>query len=600
MLDSESAEVKVRLRTPIIAGIFGGGLLATLSCTLWLAFSPDSLELTSESPTSAADSKTEDSVLSDLKIFELDAFYDSVSNFELKATLYSLLLIKDEDDLLRFLKQSTSIESTIVRKVVQTLVFERLADIDPNMALRHVLDLPGQRRTESLEVVFQVWARSDLDAAIAAGIQLVHPLSDVALQTILLARNDLPETERRDIGLRFGDNFSVDRVIAEERSWLNTQEPEEAWNQAIEDEEQLTQRVGLLVSIAEDWWLQDSEGFLEKVVDSIKFNSDHWSSDEYVVLRLLVQALAEHSPQGIFDQAVNLDAPCKDALLYAIVQHWSRVDPSAALNTSSTYETDDRRKTLTRLAAQTWARSSPHEVLVVSSSLAKPLAEIAMEEAILSIGRVDRDESLRLLLDAQSRGFDWTNLVSTFFSDWTKEDPQATIQWILTNEEMENHERERILKVVVGSLASNDYSLALELAMSQHSDRAVFDLETTLIRTLARTDIEVAISLLPRIRPVSKLTSISLIGGTLVHTNRPQRALELGDLLTENQRLDYYTGLFHQWALYNPKQLMESISSLATNDLKTAASRALIQTHGSNPVLSFKELDNVKKYLEDN
>ena len=292
-----------------------GGLLAMLSCLLWFAFGPNSLEHTSESQTSTTDSTEENPILADLQAFELDEFSDTVSNFELTATLYSLLLTKDEDELLKFLKESTSIESTIVRRAVYALVFERLADIDPSMALEHVLDLPGPRRIKSLESVFQEWALSDLDAAIAAGIQLAQPLNNVALQSILRTRNDLSDKMRRDIGSRFGDNYSVERVIAEERSWLNTKKPEEAWNKAIDDEEQLTQRVGLLVSIAEDWWQQDSEGFLKKIVDSIEFSSDQWSSDEYVVLRILVQALAEHSPQDIFDQAANLDAPCKDVLL---------------------------------------------------------------------------------------------------------------------------------------------------------------------------------------------------------------------------------------------------------------------------------------------
>lgn len=571
-----------------------------LSCILWLTFGPNSLEHASESQASTTDSTEENPILTNLQDVELDMLSDSVSSFEFTSTLYLLLVTKAEDELLRFLQQSMSIESKIARNVVRTLVFERLADIDPHMALEHVLDLPGQHRIESLETVYREWALSDLDAAIAAGIELAYPLSNVALQTILQTRNDLSDEMRGDIGSRFGDNYSVERVIAEERSWLNTKKPEEAWNKAIEDEEQLTQRVGLLVNIAEDWWQQDSEGFLKNIVDSIEFSSDQWSSDEYVVLRILVQALAEHSPQDIFEQAANLDAPCKDALLYAISQHWSRFDPQAALETSFEYETDDRHKTLTRVAATAWARTNPRELLAISSSLAQPAQVIAMEEAILAIGRLDRDEGLRLLLDAQSKGFDGANIVGTFFSDWTKEDPQTTIQWILTNQELQKHERERILKVVVGSLAPNNSSLALEVARSQHSDSAVFDLETELIRTLARADIEAAISLLSEIRPVSKLTAISLVGGTLVHANRPSRALELGNSLSENQQLDYYTGLFHQWALYNPIQCMDSISSLATTDLKILAAKALTQTHASNPVLSIKELDKVKKYLEDN
>ena len=139
-------------------------------------------------------------------------------------------------------------------------------DFDPNIAVQRALGLRGQRRTESLDIVFQEWALSDLDAAIAAGTRLAHPFATVALRTIQLARSDLSEKMQREIVLQIGDENFIQRVIAEERSCLHTQKPEEVWKAAIGDGKQLIEIVGLLASIAEVWWRQDNEGALRKIV----------------------------------------------------------------------------------------------------------------------------------------------------------------------------------------------------------------------------------------------------------------------------------------------------------------------------------------------
>ena len=590
---------KRRLYIPLCVGIFVGGLLATLSCILWLTFGHESLDHTSKSWTHTADATRFQSEQSGSKVFDLLDFNDSVSNFELTASLYSLLVMKGENDLLRLLNQSASIESETKRQAVHSIVFERLADIDPDMALKHALDLRGQRRIQSLETVFQEWALSDLDGAIAAGTRLAHPYANVALRRILRTRSDFSEKMRREIELRIGDENFIQRVIAEERSWLYTQKPEETWNAAVGDGTQLTQKFGLLASVAEFWWRQDSEGVLEKIVESTAPGSDHWTSEKYVVLRLLVQGLAEHSPQEVFDQVANLTAPCKEVLLHAVAEHWSRFDPHAAFLAASAYELDDRRKTFSRVVAQAWARSNPHELIDITSSFSKPLQVVAMEEAILSLGRTNRGAAIKLLRDAQNKGFDATNTWNRFFTDWTKEDSRVAIQWILSNQEMDEHERKGILKVIVRNLDQIDSRRALDWAIFDRSEGAWERIEVELVRTLAHTDIEAAISLLPNIRQESKPASISAVGGVLLDDDRPLRALGLGDLLAETQRSDYFSGVLHHWARHDPKHLMESISSLATNELKTFAARALTQKHERNPVLSDRELEYVKKFLEE-
>ena len=113
----------------------------------------------------------------------------------------------------------------------------------------------------------------------------------------------------------------IQTVISEDRTWLQTQSPEEAWYSVIGDGRQLSSKIGQLASIAEIWWRQDSEGVLQTIVESTKPISDHWASDTFVVLQVLSQALTEQSPQEAFDQAANLSEPFRDALLRAVSEH---------------------------------------------------------------------------------------------------------------------------------------------------------------------------------------------------------------------------------------------------------------------------------------
>ncbi|MYC25107.1 MAG: hypothetical protein F4X56_04215 [Gammaproteobacteria bacterium] len=563
-----SAFVKDRLYISLGIGVFVGGLLAAIACIFWSNFGHDSSDRTSEYRTQPADEIRPQLVLSGSEDFnELD---DSVSNFELTASLRSLLVTKGETDLLHLLNQNANTKSKIVRQTVSSLVFERLVDLDPNMALKHALDLQGQQQIDSLQTVFREWALLDMDAAIAAGKSLDHLFATVALRSVVLARNDLSETMRHDIEHHLGDDNFIQTVIAEEPIWLQTQNPEEAWRMAIGDGKQLTDKVGLLASIAEVWWRQDSEGVLQKMVEATEPTSDQWNSETHVALRVLVQALTEHSPQEVFEQAVSLSEPFREALVRAVSEHWSQFDPRAAFIAASAHESDVRRKILTRIVAEIWARSNPYELIDFTSSLlAKPSREIAMEEAILSLGRSNRDEAIELLQDAHGKGFVAMNSLDTFFSDWTKEDRHAAIHWILSDQDLKEHERKGILRVILETIEIDDAQDRARAwaTLSRRWHQSVEEHESELVGLLAKTDIESAISLLPNLRRESKLASISGVGRILVSSDQPNRALKLADLLMEDQRSDYYSSIFLQWSGNNYKHLLKTIESLPTKKI---------------------------------
>ena len=256
---------------------------------------------------------------------------------------------------------------------------------------------------------------------------------------------------------------------------------------------------------------------------------------------------------------------------------------------------------MTRVVAQVWARSNPDELIQISKSFAQPLQAIALEEALFSLGRIDRAEATKLLQDAHVKGIITMNFFDTFFWEWTQEDRFAAIQWILSDQELKAHERERVLRVIVDSIELSDFQNAVRrwTRFADRLHRSVEETEAELVRMLANTDIEAAISLIPRLRKESKLASISGVGRILVSSDQPKRALKLADLLMEEQRSDYYSSIFLQWSGNNYKHLLESIESLATNKLKTLAARALTQTHARLPVLSPAELEYVRTYLDE-
>ncbi|MXZ44197.1 MAG: hypothetical protein F4Z01_04360 [Gammaproteobacteria bacterium] len=87
-----STFIKDRLYISMCFGIVVGGLLAAISCTLWLTFGHDSSDSIPKTLTQLADSTRPQLILTESTDFA--DLNESVSNFELTAALHSFLVRK--------------------------------------------------------------------------------------------------------------------------------------------------------------------------------------------------------------------------------------------------------------------------------------------------------------------------------------------------------------------------------------------------------------------------------------------------------------------------------------------------------------------------
>lgn len=522
---------------------------------------------------------------------------DSRNNFAIISSFYDSLVEKSETDVLPLLKQLESVPPGSLSRSMQSAVLERLLEINPDSALHHALNTPTLQRFELVENVFREWALSDLRGAIAAGINLEQSLRRVAVEAILQTRVDLSESKLREIGRKFGGEDWVLRKLFKERVWTHSGNPEKAWNEITSNEPNLARRIDLLADVVEDWWSRENVGMVSKIIESIDPGSDLWTSENFIVLRVAMQILARHDPSQVFDQAKMSNEPVKEALLDAIAQEWARSDPKSALKAMAEYEQYESRKVLTKVVATGWAQSNPHELLESLDSYSRDVQLLAAEAAILKIGRSNWHEAINLTEEIARADFDTSTITLSIYRAWSAADPQATLEFIMSDTGVDNLARKDILKDILLNLVHVNPELTMDSIILNPSDESLRSLEALAVGTLAYSDIDAALRLLPRVRAESKLMTFSLVGNVLVHNNEAQRALKLADHLAKQDKPTFYSSVIHHWARFDPRQLFESLNDLPSDAVRSKAAEVLTLTHANNPVLTMEELDYAASLL---
>ncbi len=528
---------------------------------------------------------------------ELEQLEDFERSFSGTASLYNAISIKDEIDLLDWLDESVELQSLADRHAVQSVIFERFSELNPDDALQHALKIPREDQSRAIESVFGVWSVSDLDSAIEAGSNLEPFLKHKALIAILKTRSDLREDLQLKIATQFDGARFVPQLMAERIAREMGGNPERAWNAIVKNEQSLVSRAGLLADLAGDWRQQNSERLIEKIVESINPGVDAWSSEKYVFLRYVVKVLARVNPQEIFDQASSLSHSCRDALMHAIAEEWAQSDPVSAFSTVSNYEQNTGYKNLTSTVASVWARSDLQALIANMESYSADLKLAGLEQAVIAIARSIPQEAISLMDELANQGLKISVIQSSFVKEWSMQDPQSATKWVQSRQESFGPGALDMLHIALVNLAPLEPELAMDIALRNLSEEEGRALDLEVVLSLVGTDLESAEALLPRVSKESKLSAVIWLACHLTANGRPQRALQLGDHLHESEKTNLFYSVFPTWAANNPLQMMNALDELATPAIRKIAATQLVQRQQSHPLLSHDQLKYVKSFL---
>lgn len=514
------------------------------------------------------------------------------SDLARSAALYALLEQSDIQDLIDLIRRSIGIEHPGRRHETMIAIGQRIALIDPKTGLEVAMEFPLSVRAGLLTGVFQEWSLANLDDASSSALTLDKPSAHQALQAILHTRNDLSDSVRREIAKKLGrDEFAIGLITAQLTD-SHIDRPQEAWNALMQDGIDNAYQMRHFREISRAW--AETAGF--DVLHEIQSSLD--STGKYSAQQELIRSVVEIDPQQAFDHVFASKSGERQYLLLSVVAEWAQNEPKAAFEAVAKIKEDSESKQLLREVVSTWANNDPERIMEDLDQFDTELRLVAAESAVGAISRKDPERAARIVEKLQSRVSNTSMIARELSYHWTQRDPRSALEWILSDSQKDNTQRNHMIEQAIRALAHEDPHHAFEVGL-EHPLASEYDsgMESNVILELTSIDIETAISFLPNVRDESVLISHVWVGKALVKKRQPHRALELAQQVPSARRDYYHETIGEDWAETNPTQLFEELDQLPNPKLKSAMAKALLSSDSKNPVLTSDQIDHAKSLL---
>lgn len=373
--------------------------------------------------------------------------------------------------------------------------------------------------------------------------------------------------------------------------------PEAAWEVLVRSGSGVSQ-LETLLKVAQFWIEKDGI----QVIDQIGATLSDPTVREAVIASVL-QSVASADPQVALQQALGLEGVSRQLALQTIIEVWATTDPQAALAGVSVLESRSDRKTLQETILRVWANISPQGLLEAVESLPENLRKLGLEEALLVISRDTPEEAVRLIADLTDREL-VDKLSKEIATYWSEQDPRAALDWVLNNHFPTNVIQAEALMIVLGNLTKEDPDLAFQTARDQPivlRGQYYRGLEVTVIQQLVEHDIDAAMEMLAQIRNegLTVAHAYSEVGRAFIRNGEFDRALKLGERLSERGQRNYNGALMYQWAMTDPESLFSAIEGLPNDLIREQAARGLMRYNPETYALSEEQLQQIAAYLPE-
>ncbi len=513
------------------------------------------------------------------------------SPFERSRALHELVSRADEVTLISFIQQSNEIELDSLRRLTQETIFGKFAAINPEQALIHGKELMRFDREAIVSRIFEEWAVTDLDEAVANAISLSGAIKTASLRGILMARDDLSETVRREIA-RSADNeqLAID-MISRSNVQRVIDSPQLAWQSLLSDNSSDRDQVSLFVKVAQAWLEVDGIGALEEISDSL---TDRQTRNQ--VLRPILNQLVASDAHNAFDFALSMSSDKDHMLISSLVARWASLEPAVAFEAVSAVESFSLRSTLQSSVVYRWATDRPREVLDDLDGFPIELMDQAQNTALVSIANGAPEEAAELFAELD-RGWGSMGVAHTIASLWSQKDSVSALEWVLANPQLGDTQY-NMLNVVLGVLARDNPQLALDTALDQPLGKSRIGLEANVINMVAQHDLARARAMLEQVRDgQTRTTAYQYVGSAFVREGDTDQALSLASDLSEQTKAWYTRSILRTWANVSPVSLYESLAQLSSSESQSHAAFWLITNNQWRRVLSDDQVKGAEKFL---
>ncbi|MYD46413.1 MAG: hypothetical protein F4W92_08685 [Gammaproteobacteria bacterium] len=529
--------------------------------------------------------------VSPVDVGQFEEIFKHQSITEQHTTLNISLFGATEEKLKDWWIQSKQVERTSHREIAQQFIVRNLTALNPQRAVQYLDDVSPLQTDTLLTTIFTEWAVLNLYDAIEAAANLAGARRNIALEAILVTRDDLSEEERRAIAIQLERIETYQKLISEAKAIESISNPQEAWRILLDDNVDDFLQMGTLATIAETWREQIGFEVLSRIYRS--------RTEDYWIKWQIMESIVQVDPALALDYVQGLTEENEQSYLSnIIVREWARTDALAALAAVSTFEPSSLIPGLEEEIAEVWARTKPYELIENIEIVSEESRVSPLETAFSYIAREDPLRAIDMLSSVANSVGNTSTILNRIVDRWAMRQPEAAADWVLNNFDQEDAQLRTLLEAVLPSLARQDPIKAFELAIEQPAPNQRSGLESLVIRQLTRDgDVDLAISLLPRVRENARAYAYGDIAYAMVNDGQTIEALELGSDLEPRQQESYYQLVVQIWARTDPTDLYETLEDLPSSRVQSLAAAELMWQNQTDPIFTDDQLEQARSLL---
>lgn len=502
--------------------------------------------------------------------------------FNRTVDLYIALANAGEKELLDLLSYSRDIEHSSVKNETLFAIAGRLTVIDPQKAMDVAVELPVTERDPFVKAIITEWSVTDLDSVVDATASLDRDLRLTVLETIASVRDDLPSQELQAIASELGHPEYVAHLESSSTAIELANDVSTAWRVLVEDglddELQLQDMILVAEAAIEQQGLDALFRLREPFADVIDYNEEYFPRIK--AFRLVTEALVRNNPQDTWAYIENGSPQLLDEVSdHTNLQAQSEISPR-----DRAFMTD----TVQQLLLKSWAAMDPATVLDRMEQIPFHLQPLACELALAELARTEAERAIELIPALKHLGAAKSSTLRQIVANWAKNNPSEALDWVITTEHTEQDSREDLIRISLYELVLEDPERAMKIAAAEPDSAR---LEAFVLSELARSDLDAAFEMLPKVSDPARRTSTHWLADRAIEQGEVDRALELFLEYEESSKEEVsWFSFFLDWCRANPVQLFERLDDFPPK-LRYEAAHAL--DYYSEPELTQEQLDYV-------
>lgn len=513
--------------------------------------------------------------------------------------LYRMIEPMDAGSLKNLWQESNELATRSLKNDVETAIVQRLATLDPRYVLTEIASYPKVRYHELLEIVYEEWSWSDLEAAVTFAQRLDAAAREVVLQSIMNSREGLSAevllNTARELDLEHKAKRQITKLLIEQP----ITDPIDSWNMFAVDHQHSFWRMDsdqrtLLGNITEALVNELGPGAFDLVDQAL---TDH--RDKTAALGSVAQQIAKNDPKLAFELMLTHPPRRNETgAIWNVARTWAKTDPEAALDAAVKINRGRTRNELITAIVNEWSSVDPETLLLSVDNLPEKSRIYAEKQAWNAFARKSPDQASKLLgqiSDAATK----EQVAESIATNWAKSDAEAALAWIKSNQEL-RHVQERLTSIAIQEVADLNINKAIELAFAQPMPDSGIGHEADVLGILARHDLDASIKMLNETRnDETKLAGMISIGSTLVvWRGDPDSAMELAKSAPSVETRDeYFQTLIRYWTLMDPETIYPRIDQFPTEELRSMVASYLIRRDKEN--YSANELEDLQSHLSE-